>query len=110
MVYVSQLVRIGRICSGYEQFCERHYKLTQKLISKDRDMRSYVKRLEGLQKVICIANTTAVYVDILRTVCVCQPVMDSWATMSHIEDPVGLVARCFVHTQLSDISFMLTTA
>ena len=56
-------------------------------------MRSYVKRLEGLQKVICIA--TAVYVDILRTVCVCQPVMDSWA--QHVEDPVGLVARCFVH-------------
>ena len=33
-VYVSQLVRIGRICSGYEQFCERHYKLTQKLIKQ----------------------------------------------------------------------------
>ena len=26
-------------------------------------MRSYVKCLEGLQKVICMANTTAVYVD-----------------------------------------------
>jgi hypothetical protein len=50
-------------------------------------MRSYVKRLEGLPKV---ANTTAVYVDILRTVYVCQPVMDSWAAMSqHREDPVG---------------------
>jgi hypothetical protein len=33
-VYASQLVRIGRICSGYEQFCERHYKLTQKLIKR----------------------------------------------------------------------------
>ena len=33
-VYVSQLLRIGRICSGYEQFCERHYKLTQKLIKQ----------------------------------------------------------------------------
>ena len=65
-------------------------------------------RLEGFHKVICIANTTAVYVDILRTVCVCQPVMYSWAAMSqHIEDPVGLVARCFVHTQMSDISFTL---
>ena len=71
----------------------------------------YIKRLEGLQKVICIANTTAVYVDILRRVYVFQPVMDSWAAMSqHLEDPVGLVARCFVHTQLSDISFRLTTA
>ena len=74
-------------------------------------MRSYVKRLEGLQKVICIANTTAVYIDIMRTVYVCQPLMDSWAAMSqHIEDPVGLVARCFVRTQLSVISFTLTTA
>ena len=51
-----------------------------------------------------------VYVDILRTVYVCQPVMDFWAAMSrHVEDPVGLVAKCFVHTQLSDISFTLTT-
>ena len=55
-VYVSQLVRIGRICSGYEQFCERHYKLTQKLIKQG------FRYAKGLQKVICIANTTAVYV------------------------------------------------
>ena len=73
-------------------------------------MGSYVKRLEGLQKVIFIANTTAVY-DILRMVHVCQPVMDSWAAKSqHKEYPVEFVARCFVHKQLSDISFMLTTA
>ena len=40
---------------------------------------------------------------------VCLPAMDSWAAMSqHIDYPVGLVARCFVHTQLSDISFALT--
>ena len=31
-VYVSQLVRIGRICSNYTQFARRHYKLTQRLI------------------------------------------------------------------------------
>ena len=31
-VYISQLVRIGRICSTFVQFKERHYKLTQKLI------------------------------------------------------------------------------
>ena len=30
-VYISQLVRIGRICSSYKQFYERHYKLTEKL-------------------------------------------------------------------------------
>ena len=31
-VYISQLVRIGRICSNYTQFAGRHYKLTQRLI------------------------------------------------------------------------------
>ena len=31
-VYISQLVRIGRICSNYTQFTWRHYKLTQRLI------------------------------------------------------------------------------
>ena len=33
-VYISQLVRIGRICSSYIKFCERHYKLTEKLIKQ----------------------------------------------------------------------------
>ena len=32
VVYISQLVRIGRVCSTFVQFKERHYKLTQKLI------------------------------------------------------------------------------
>ena len=31
-VYISQLLRIGRICGGFTQFKERHYKLTQRLI------------------------------------------------------------------------------
>ena len=31
-VYISQLVRIGRICSTFVQFKDRHYKLTKKLI------------------------------------------------------------------------------
>ena len=31
-VYISQLVRIGRICSDYSQFTMRHYKLTERLI------------------------------------------------------------------------------
>ena len=31
-VYVSQLVRIGRICSNYTHFAVRHYKLTQRLV------------------------------------------------------------------------------
>ena len=33
-VYISQLVRIGRTCSSYHQFCERHYKLSKRLISQ----------------------------------------------------------------------------
>ena len=31
-VYISQFVRIGRICSNFVQFTERHYKLTQNRI------------------------------------------------------------------------------
>ena len=33
-VYISQLVRIGRICENFEQFNDRHYKLTSKLIKQ----------------------------------------------------------------------------
>ena len=33
-VYISQLVRIGRICDNFEQFNDRHYKLTCKLIKQ----------------------------------------------------------------------------
>ena len=33
-VYISQLVRIGRICSTFERFKDRHYKLTEKLIKQ----------------------------------------------------------------------------
>ena len=51
MVFVSQLERIGRIRSGYEQLCERHYKLTQKLINR------YAELCKA-QKPICMANTT----------------------------------------------------
>ena len=31
-VYISQLVRIGRICSDYSDFTLRHFKLTERLI------------------------------------------------------------------------------
>ena len=31
-VYISQLVRIGRICSDYPSFASRHFKLTERLI------------------------------------------------------------------------------
>ena len=33
-VYISQLVRIGRICSNFVQFKLRHYTLTQKLMKQ----------------------------------------------------------------------------
>ena len=33
-VYISKLVRIGRICDRFEQFNDRHYKLTSELIKQ----------------------------------------------------------------------------
>ena len=33
-VYISQFVRIGRICSTYLQFKDRHYTLTAKLVKQ----------------------------------------------------------------------------
>ena len=33
-VYISQLVRIGKICGNFEQFNNKHYKLTSKLIKQ----------------------------------------------------------------------------
>ena len=33
-VYISQLVRIGRICDNLERFNDRHFKLTSKLIKQ----------------------------------------------------------------------------
>ena len=33
-VYISQLVRIGRICSSFPQFKDRHYRLTRKLMEQ----------------------------------------------------------------------------
>ena len=33
-VYISQLIRIGRICEDFSTFAERHYKLTSRLIKQ----------------------------------------------------------------------------
>lgn len=33
-MYISQLVRIGRICERYEDFRERHHKLTTRLLKQ----------------------------------------------------------------------------
>ena len=34
-VYISQLIRIGRICEDFSPFAERHYKLTSRLIKQE---------------------------------------------------------------------------
>ena len=33
-VYMSQLVRIGRICCDYSSFAQRHYMITSKLVNQ----------------------------------------------------------------------------
>ena len=33
-VYISQLIRIGRICDSFKDFADRHYKLTSHLIQQ----------------------------------------------------------------------------
>ena len=33
-VYISQLIRIGRICDSFKDFADRHYKLTTRLIQQ----------------------------------------------------------------------------
>ena len=33
-VYISQLIRIGRICDSFKDFTDRHYKLTTRLIQQ----------------------------------------------------------------------------
>ena len=50
-VYISQLVRIARICSDYYSFASRHYKLTERLINQGfrymdlcRAFRKFAKR------------------------------------------------------------------
>ena len=53
--YISQLVRIGRICSSYNQFCDRHYKLTEKLIAQGF---RYVELCKAFKKFARGAGTT----------------------------------------------------
>ena len=33
-ISISQFVCIGRVCSSYDQFCEHHYKLIERLIKQ----------------------------------------------------------------------------
>ena len=57
-VYISQLVRIGRICSSYKTFCERHHKLTKKLMKQGFRYASCVRRSKSLQRTIMIFSTS----------------------------------------------------
>ena len=47
-VYISQLVRIGRICDKYEDFKERHRILTTRLLKQGYKYNRYVPTLRGL--------------------------------------------------------------
>ena len=74
-VYISQLVRIGRICSNYTQFTWRHYKLTQRLIH------------QGFRySTLCIAfrKFARKYTHVLEKY--------GWSIRKHIEDGVCLPA------------------
>ena len=74
-VYISQLVRIGRICSNYTQFTWRHYKLTQRLIH------------QGFRySTLCIAfrKFARKYTQVLEKY--------GWSIRKHIEDGVCLPA------------------
>ena len=51
-VYISQLVRIGRICDNFEQFNDRHDKLTSKLIKQSFWFTQLYYFLKGFPKPI----------------------------------------------------------
>ena len=78
-VYISQLVRIGRICSN---FIERIYKLTQKLI--EHGFWGYVRHLYkkfARSHVSISLNMDIVYGNTLRKGYVYRPVMLFWAAI-----------------------------
>ena len=52
-VYISQLLRIGRICSSFEQFKHRQYTLTQKLIKQGFWYLELCMAFERFAKISC---------------------------------------------------------
>ena len=42
-VYISQLIRIGRICEDFSAFAERNYKLTSRLIKQGFHKKTYMR-------------------------------------------------------------------
>ena len=50
-IYISQLVRIGRICSDYSDFTLRHFKLTERLIHQGQICAGpYISLLKRMHK------------------------------------------------------------
>ena len=76
MEYISQLVRIGRICSNYSQFT---YKLAQRLICQGFRYSALCVAFGNLQRSMhkFWIDMVVVYANILRMVCVCQQWMGS---------------------------------
>ena len=61
-VYISQLVRIGRICSSFVLFIDRHYRLTAKLTAQGFGIHVCVWHLRSFHALIQVysPNTNAV--------------------------------------------------
>ena len=76
-VYISQLVRMGRICSSFGQFKDKLYKLTSKLMEQGFNIQSYVRLSRDLQDIIKIysLNINVVYVDTLKREYACRSVL-----------------------------------
>ena len=112
-VYISQLVRIGRICSSYKQFYERHYKLTEKLTKQGFryvELRKAFKRFAKNHSNIFQKYSHSVRRHIQDGVC--QPVIDSWVAMSpHAGGPMELPHDLGVvlYIQSCQCSFTQTT-
>ena len=80
-VYISQLIRIGRICSTFEQFRDRHHKLTQRLIKQG----FWYSGLCAAFKKFARSHADIFYrygCSIMRHIEECQLVMLSWVRMS----------------------------
>ena len=64
-VYMSQLVGIGRMCSDYSSFVQRHYMITSKLVNQGfwycqlcRIFKRFYKRYPLLVNLVPVAKTT----------------------------------------------------
>ena len=74
-VYISQLIRIGRICNSFVQFKDRHYKLTEKLIKQGYWYSGLCKAFKKFSRshTAFSQNISAVFVNTLKRGYACQP-------------------------------------